>query len=295
MVDQLDLHPEDLQQVRESIESFWAKKDEALKAAEQVIKDETGPTWSEVRDRMNEVQKRRGVLGGAPMPMVGIELVIEPRYPNQGLNGFAFDEEYDLDNPDELIKALAHHLLPLLEDRLPKIEELNQWFSFARQVTVTVYRERYKDGACSGSKVSTYPAAADRYMMFADTLQVAAHVWSLDAELKAQSKLREMISDQQWKTYVLAGAFAETSKRSLVTYIFRKGKPTVAIGTLKSGMRSPLCTLCMHGIGYYARTHAGCLVPSDEVISHLLFVRGDEHCYWRQANQTPVYYPQSGI
>ena len=84
------------------------------------------------------------------------------------------------------------------------------------------------------------------------------------------------------------------SKRSQVTYMFRRGRPTIAIRQDETG-GFPLCALCLHPIGYYADTWAGVMCPTDEVIAHLLMMRGSEEKYWANANQHPVDHPAAGI
>ena len=60
------------------------------------------------------------------------------------------------------------------------------------------------------------------------TLQAAA-AWPVEAEQEAQSKLANLIPADLFELYLLAGHFAETSKRSQVMYLFRKGRPTLAM------------------------------------------------------------------
>lgn len=56
-----------------------------------------------------------------------------------------------------------------------------------------------------------------------------------------------------------------------------------------------LAALCLHPIGFYQGTWAGSMVPTDEVIAHLLLMRGDEPLYWRRANQHPAWSPLAGL
>ena len=41
-------------------------------------------------------------------------------------------------------------------------------------------------------------------------------------------------------------------------------------------------------IGYYGNTWAGVMCPTDEVIAHLLMMRGSEEKFWANANQHPI-------
>jgi hypothetical protein len=94
--------------------------------------------------------------------------------------------------------------------------------------------------------------------------------------------------------YTCTGQFLETSKRSGLTYLFRRLRPTVVLtgqgassdqftGEVTPGMRILTC-LCLHPIAYYANSYCGAMVPTDDVIAHLLYMRADEHLYWRRAN-----------
>jgi len=97
-----------------------------------------------------------------------------------------------------------------------------------------------------------------------------------------------------FELYQLTGNFAEISKRSGVLYMFRKGRPTIAIRQTEEDS-NVLCALCLHLIGYYAGTWAGVMCPTDEVIAHLLMMRGSEEKYWANANQQPVDHPAAGV
>ena len=57
----------------------------------------------------------------------------------------------------------------------------------------------------------------------------------------------------------------------------------------------PLCALCLHPIGYYGDTWAGVMCPTDEVIAHLLMMRGSEEKIWANSNQHPVDHPNAGV
>ena len=126
-------------------------------------------------------------------------------------------------------------------------------------------------------------------------LRFGAVTW--EAECMAMERLATHVSDPQYTNYILSGAFIETSKRSRVSYMFRKGYPTLAMRPSDesgSSMRC-LCTLCLHPMAYYKGTSAGSMAPTDEVIAHLTMMRGDEKFYWRKANQHPVWDPRSGV
>lgn len=116
----------------------------------------------------------------------------------------------------------------------------------------------------------------------------------VEAEQKAQERLMETLSPLQQKQYFLTDAFAEQGQ-SGVMYFLRKNRPTLATRLKSDGSGNVLCALCLHPLAYYTDTWAGVTPPSDEVLTHLLLIRNDEHHYWRTANQLPLDDPVSGI
>lgn len=116
-----------------------------------------------------------------------------------------------------------------------------------------------------------------------------------EAELKAMDCLKEKISHPQWTSYVLNGSFPERSARSDVHYIFRKGLPTLVLSYHEAAGGRVIAALCLHPFGYYAGTHVGAMTPTDEVIAHLLTMRGDEHKFWAKSGQWSAIDPRSGI
>lgn len=177
---------------------------------------------------------------------------------------------------------------------------VNRWWCRKRQVEVFVIRDKH-----GRASVLTLPHAPDRSMerlTFWMTTIGGADAWDLDAEHKAREHLREMLTERQWRHYDLTGSFFETSDRSRVTYLFRRLRPTVALsprGTsgTSTGEESMRClaVLCLHPIGYYANSWAGCMVPTDDVIAHLSLCRGDEARYWGQAIQHAAHEPEAGL
>lgn len=127
----------------------------------------------------------------------------------------------------------------------------------------------------------------------------AADAWSLDAEATARDKLQGLLNERQWRSYDLTGAFFETSPRSKVSYLFRRLRPTVALSPRwdQPGVDSMRClaVLCLHPVGYYQRSWAGCMTPTDDVIAHLLFMRGDEAGFWGKAVQHDPSEPEAGL
>src|SRR5204863_1453670 len=107
---------------------------------------------------------------------------------------------------------------------------------------------------------------------------------------KAQKKLEELIGESRYSMYALTGLFLEQSARSGVMYAFRRSRPTIA---MRGGRL--LCALCLHPIAYYEGTFAGAMCPTDEVIAHLLLMRGDEAMFWRRSNQHDCRLPEAGL
>jgi hypothetical protein len=133
----------------------------------------------------------------------------------------------------------------------------------------------------------------DRLSFTLRTLQAAA-VWPIEAEQEAHKKLASLIPGELFELYELTGHFPEISKRSQLTYLFRKGRPTIVLRETKEGFRE-LCALCLHPIGYYGDTWAGVMCPTDEVMAHLLMMRGSEEKLWANANQHPLDHPAAGL
>ena len=205
---------------------------------------------------MNLLALDDGEWSGYPMPVDGLKLVVEPRHPMyETLNGASMPRSRPADPPATITSS-------------GKVASLRK------------------------SEVLAFI----RWHHWMLTLSVAAdQAWSVEAELAAVSKLRQMITAQQFKTYMLAGAFCETSPLSGMHYIFRKLRPTIAIRQTPNGNAIPVACLCLHPIAYYEGTWAGALVPTDDVIAHLMLMRGDERRFWGKANHHDMDAPESGI
>ena len=155
----------------------------------------------------------------------------------------------------------------------------------------------YRDGG--GAKVGMLPIQTERLQMLLDTLQVRAGSVNAMAEITAMMSLRPKVSEGQWESYILSGAFPEYSPRSRVTYILRKGLPTIALRCTKTEdgheRRRYLTALCLHPLAYFENTWAGCTPPTDEVIAHLMLIRADEHRLWKKSGQHPMDDPRAAI
>ncbi len=216
-------------------------------------------SWSDASKLFNDYFQAEGrsEWAGIPMPLPDHRLITEKNYP------YKFDEFYKKEPVDETTTLV------------------NSWWNERLRCRIYVGRENGKSAA--------YPDTHNAVSMVLGTM-MCSDVWPLEAESKAIHKLAELIRHNMFRCYMLTGCFLETSPRSGVTYMFRKSRPTLAI----RGDRV-LAGLCLHPVGYYDGTWAGCMVPTDEVIAHLVLMRGDEHHFWKQANQHPAHHPASGL
>ena len=216
---------------------------------------------------------------GLPVPVPGLSLVLEPRYKHKCLEEFRWAEWYDengtrYEYPEESLGQSSD------------FTRVNSWWNSKFQANIIVFHDKQGRARFGAQPV-------DRLSFTLRTLDAAA-VWPVEAEDKAQKKLASLISRDLFELYQLTGHFAETSKRSQVTYLFRRGRPTIAIREEERGAHL-LCALCLHPIGYYGDTWAGVMCPTDEVIAHLLMMRGSEEKFWANANQHPVDHPAAGV
>ena len=119
-------------------------------------------------------------------------------------------------------------------------------------------------------------------------------VWGIEQEHNAVQLLGTLIRHRQLKQYLLTGMFLERSERSGVHYCFRRLRPTIACREHEGQMRI-LAALCLHPIGYYEGTWSGAMCPTEDVIGHLMLMRGDEHMLWKRSNQIAPWQPQAGL
>jgi len=114
----------------------------------------------------------------------------------------------------------------------------------------------------------------------------------LRAENRALRVLRRLVGKRRYELYRLTDKIVEFG-RSGVVYIIRKNLPTLA---LRNGPHPRLlAALCLHPLGYYEGSFAGALVPTDDVVAHLIMIRTDEHAFWKKANQHQPPDPRAGI
>lgn len=221
--------------------------------------------YEETRRLSQHIAHQAGEWAGIPTPIDGERMVVEDRH---RLKNYC-DQQQENGQSDELV--------------------LNTWRLSNKRQTVYVWKR-----PTSGSKVAII---SDGSVFSKDFKTAACAVaWSMRAERQALRFLQNLISPYAYKTYTMTGMFIEQSKRSGVYYMFRRLRPTVAARPTRDekDMRI-LAALCLHPVGYYARTWAGALCPTDDVISHLLMMRGDEKLYWKRANQIAPEAPEAGI
>jgi len=236
-------------------------------------------TLAQASRHLAEAYWTREGWSGVPVPAPGLDLVLEPRYRFKGLEDFRWNECYDEDGTRQVIE----------EEPPPAPSEfriVNSWWSDRLQMTIRVIHDA-RGHAHVGVRFE------DRLSFTIRTLEAAA-VWPIEAEEKAQKKLASLIPAHLLEVYLLTGHFPEISKRSQLTYLFRRGRPTIVLRQ-NDEVSYPLCALCLHPIGYYGDTWAGVMCPTDEVIAHLLMMRGSEEKYWANANQHPIDRPAAGV
>lgn len=227
------------------------------------------PTYRDLRRITAALMTERGEWAGAPVPVDGLSLHIEPTYPYQALGAPVPAQEAP---PDEPSPYDANGLLP--GERL-----VNSWYSRQRQCHVMVV---HTDGRAVVFALPEYQYVR-RLKLALDSMR-ACWAHDLEAEFAATKTLHAHVSDEQFTQYMLLGQFLETSTRSGVTYLFRRARPTVALRATADGARV-LAVLCMHPIAYYRETFVGAMTPTDDVLAHLLLMRSDERMYWRRCNQ----------
>lgn len=197
------------------------------------------------------------------MPLDGEDLVVEPSYPWAEI----FARKSDPDDDDGW--------------RLR-----NKWYSRRHRQDILLME---KDG-----KVDWGSLPAFHHISHALRTVGCSVAWGIEQEGMAVQLLGTMVRHHAFKQYLLTGMFLETSKRSGVTYLFRKLRPTVALSTRGNETRILAC-LCMHPIAYYADSWAGAMCPTDDVVAHLSLMRADEHMFWKRCNQHPPYRPEAGL
>lgn len=231
--------------------------------------------FAHLRNGLRKVAGERSEWAGIPMPLEGMELVIEPKY--------TYADGLMAMNPVRRLgeRADAEPAEPSAEVRVR-----NTFWSTRFRCQIVVFEKA--DG-----RVSFLVGTANALAMQLHTLG-ACDAWGLEQESKALELLGTLIEHRKFKQYMLTGSFLEKSDRSGITYMFRRLRPTVALHVVDGDVKA-LCGLCLHAIAYYNGSFAGAMTPTDEVIGHLMMARSDEHMFWRRANQHPSHMPHAGI
>jgi hypothetical protein len=231
--------------------------------------------WDRIRERIITLAGERGEWAGYPLPIEHAELVIEPGHPLYAtMNGASLGKKDEDDDDSD-------------------VEIVNEWKDYDRGRHVYLIREKSTGKVRSGVLPLLRPG--QRAELLFGTLG-ASQAWSVSAEFTAMQRLKTLVTPTAFRYYLLTGTFLESSKRSGVIYMFRKARPTLAIkGTLKGDNTTILAALCLHPIGFYRGTFAGSMVPTDDVIAHLIMMRGDERKYWAKCNQHEVRSAEAGL
>lgn len=232
--------------------------------------------FAPMRDTIRKIAIKTGEWAGIPMPMEGCRLIVTPKHPHAKALMEICDDANDLNTKVEP------------DPELDGVQIRNEFWSVRWRQNVTVYQ------LASGKIGFVRQGSPNQVKLALETLG-ASDAWGIEQEARAVNTLGEMISHRQFKQYMLTGTFLEKSKRAEVHYLFRRLRPTVAIGTARDGSMGVLAALCMHPIAYYEGSWAGAMCPTDDVIAHLAFMRGDEHGFWKKSNQHAAFMPQAGI
>jgi hypothetical protein len=225
--------------------------------------------FARFRNGIRRIAEMRDEWAGIPMPIEDDPLVIEPTYPKA----------------DELMAIGAKESEPLPDT----VKLRNTFWSRKHRMDIVIWEE---DGKIQWGPAPV-PTAFDR-----DIYTVGASVaWGIEQESHAVHTLAGLLRHHQFKAYLLTGMFLEKSQRSGLTYLFRKLKPTVVLDARSQDAKSTriLCALCLHPIAYYSRSGAGAMTPTDDVIAHLMLMRGDEPMFWRRSNQHAPYRPEARL
>lgn len=224
--------------------------------------------YAPVRNALRRMSAERGHWAGLPMPIEDAPLVVEPKYPGAA-------------------KLMQIGRETKSDDESQGCKLRNRFWSTKLHSDVAIWTDR--DGALQwGIQPGIHHAKYDI------TTMAASVAWGIEQESNALQLLAELLPHHAFKKYLLTGMFLETSPRSRVTYWFRKLKPTIALHAVGDEMRI-LCALCLHPIAYYEGSWSGAMCPTDDVIAHLTLMRGNEHLFWRRANQHPAYRPEAGL
>ena len=230
-------------------------------------------SFAGLRNALRDIARRRGMWAGIPIPLNGQPLTLEPKFPGK--------EVFDVIAENERKKSDEHQ-----DDGF--YEKLNSWYCHEKRCDIVVMRNTTTGKSEHGKHWRVHGA---RHIL--NTLG-ASFAIGLEQEGAAVQTLGRLIRHHAFKQYLLTGMFLETSRRSGLTYVFRKLRPTIVL-TQRQGEMKILTCLCMHPIGYYQDSWAGAMCPTDDVIAHLMLMRGDEHALWKRSNHHSPLTPEAGL
>lgn len=232
-------------------------------------------SFADLRTKLDILANHAGEHCGLPVVIEGEKLIVEPSHPASALYA--------------TLGAKDGHRVCRGEDIDEGAHIVNRWYSNDKRCDVVVWRT-------GAGKIEWGLDPAIHHASQALSTMGCSVAWSMESEIKALEMLRGLIPAHLFKMYFLTGMFPTASKRSGVSYIFRKLRPTIALRPFphEDGMKILTC-LCLHPIGYYAGTWAGALCPTDDVIAHFLLMKADEPLFWKRANHIPAYRPEAGL
>lgn len=237
--------------------------------------------FSRLRGALNQIAAKENSWAGIPMPITGHRLVIEPKFPRAALIE-EIGVTQEMRDQDEATEAR-------LKAKFGNCTVRSRFWSMHRKAEVVTFNDddgKVRHGINQG---------INRAGMALNILDVSS-AWGLDQEHRATQLLGTLVRHRIFKAYLLTGVLLETSKRSGLTYLFRRLRPTLVVDPKHpDGQLRLRCALCMHPIGYYEGTWAGAMTPTDEVVAALMLMRGDEPMLWRRANQIPIWRPEAGL
>lgn len=255
-------------------------------------------TYDQISRVINRVMTERGHYCGVPMPIAGLKLILQKKYPHPELSELLGVDERkgDLENVDRNEAA---------DDEIVT-DVVNHWHS--RRLDCDVMIIRTKDASdvvhTRVLRLRGNTRAGQIFELQLRSLE-ACVAYDMEAEYTALELLESLIGDRM-RHYMFRGYFIERSKRSGVVYMLRRGRPTIAFRVVDTrgisvqgddvpGRNHVLAVLCMHPIGYYERSFSGAMTPTDDVIAHLMLMRGDEAMFWRRCNQHNINDPEAAL
>ena len=227
--------------------------------------------FAPLRNGLRRMAEAKREWAGIPMPLDDLSMTIEPNYPRAA----------------ELCEIGAAATAKKLNEQTPEgVEFRNSFWSHKLRCQIMVWKEN--------GKIYWGPGSLPNNLDIVLNTLGAADAWGVEQEATAVQTLGGLLRHRPFKTYLMTGSFLERSKRSGVMYVFRRLRPTIAL-SMQGGSVKPLAALCMHPIGYYDRSWSGVMCPTDDVIAHLMLMRGDEPMFWRRCNQHPISRPEAGV